>query len=1176
MVRKRKKKRGQIQKLGALFLAVAFFAFSINSSLSKALYSDNDSLPVIQVDDAGSADLSNQQLPVEDVDTNPEQPVGGDIPEVSNPSNEDAVDEGFDRASVNEQEVSNEESIDNPDYIYSVSDISESSEAEDEECDEELLGTVVAQGTVGTAADAAQWTLYENGTVRVGAGTLRGTGTITGSISPWHTHRNQVLRIEFTEPTVGVSHLTGLFRDLHNVREITGLEMLDVSGVTAMTYMFRNTHSLVSIGDVSGWDTSNVTSMAYMFRNAENLTSLNVSNWNTGNVNNMHGLFHGASSLTQLDVSNWNVSRVTNMASMFSRMDGITSLNLSNWNPVSAVNFSGMFHNSANIVSIGDVSNWNTGNVTNMRSLFHGARSLVSVDVGNWNVSNVTTMYSMFGGTRSLASVGDISGWNTGNVTTMFNMFSGNPMNELNLSTWNVGNVQNMQDMFYNMHNLTNVGDISGWNTGSVITMRGMFWNASSLNGLDLSSWDVGRVINMSNMFLGARSITNLGDISNWNTVNVTNMGLMFRDARGLTELDLSGWNTGNVTNMADMFRDTRSLRILNLRDWNTGNVSNMNQMFLNANALRQITLGEGWQASGCNHGLLDVWTTEPFTGRWQNVAIGTPENPLGEMGYPSNQLLDDFDPDRMADTWVWEVFIPQSTIYDIWRIPLQRRDWIVTNPHHLNDNHEIARPAFPIFGDGEGLFATRLHPDSGTPTATLGELFNQFFENEMRRTDGNSSGNEAYRGTRFPENEADRRIAFRVWHGTPNQRFHIDIVADSDELFPYTRWGQNHFQYAYVQYLHFNQNFCGNGVSSDVNPDWQRMNIMGSYYDRMFVYRNNPAVNDLWEGSDMRYETLGNRLFPTSPYCPEHPYLSGMEPVSRNVVHPQGYIFGGWFDTLAQANNLNSQEGRVSEREMGRVTTDLNRTIYARWYPVVEELGSITVIVEDEDGNLVPGAEVRLYDEENNLIGSGATDEDGAVVFENLPDGLYEVVVTHPNFPNWEERREVEVVDASDEVVTVFVPEKSYVPCDCGECDDCYEPYIPCDCGACEDCYEPYIPCDCGECEDCYEPYIPCDCGECEYCYEPYVPCTCNCDECDECDSCKGNCDCRNYCSTGIGGGGSGNNNPPNTPAGNQNPPRTPQTGDNTNILHYFIPAIMSFMVLVIISRKKLRERKQ
>ena len=1303
---KRRKRKGRIHKFTVLLLAVLFLAFSLNSSLSIAIGSNDDILPVVALEN----DIASVYLPSENLEIQPDKPITEVVPQPEVPETpelpelpkDNMVTEEGDTSLGNKQEMESESGIDSEreasseDSVIAEDDTDDGVDKEEEGVEPiEALGAILSQGTVGNAAGAAQWTLYECGTVRVSGGTLRGTGTITGSISPWHAYRNQVLRIEFTEPTVGVSHLTGLFRDLHNLQEITGLEMLDVSNVTAMTYMFRNTNNLVSIGDVSGWNTANVTSMAYMFRNAESLRNLDVSSWNTGSVDNMHGLFHGARSLTQLDVSNWNVSRVTNMASMFSRMDGITNLNLSNWNPVSVVNMSSMFHNSASIVSIGDVSNWNTGNVTNMRSVFHGARALVSVDVGNWNVSNVTTMYSMFGGTRALVSVGNISGWNTGNVTTMFNMFSGNPMTDLDLSAWNVSNVQNMQDMFYNMHNLTTVGDISGWNTGNVTTMRGMFWNASSLDGLDLSNWNVGRVTNMSNMFLGARNITNLGDISNWDTRNVTNMAMMFRDARGLTMLDLSGWNTANVTNMSDMFRDARGLRVLNLRDWNTGNVTNMNQMFFNANALRQITLGRGWQASGCDHRLLDVWTLEPFTGRWQNVGPGTPDNPLGDMAYPSEELLDDFDPDRMADTWVWEVYRPQINIYDIWRTNLQRRDWIVTNPHYFNDNHGNPRPAFPIFVEGEGLFATQLDPVSGEPTATLGEMFDQFFHNEMRKADPNSSGNEAYRGIRFPDDEGARRIAFRVWHGTPNQRFHIDIVADSDELFPDTRWGQPHFQYAYVQYLHFNQNFDGNGAPSDINANWRRMNIMGSYYDRMFVYRNNPAVSGSWEGSDIRYETLGNHLFPTSPNCPPHPYLQGIEPVSRNVVHPQGLIFGGWFNTLTQANNLGSQEGRVSEREMGRVTTDLNRTIYARWYrPLIEKdvtpavltaaevvagarlTYTITVdtvgmrsdlvdfVVEDnlhewltfvpgsvvieptqptpayshEDGRLrfylqpVPaGALVTITFEADVYTGATELIENIATLF-GPPDGQgNRNTVVQPPSEDGNPPYMAEVVILPDgpcdcgECEDCYEP---YVPCDCGECEDCYEPYIPCDCGECEECYEPYIPCDCGECEDCYEPYAPCNCGECEDCYvpyipyvcdcgeceecnEPYIPCLCDCCECrcgeqcescdcafectccescepcdctckcecnccDECDACKGNCDCQNNCLAGIGGGGSGSNNRPNTPAGNQNPPSGPQTGDNTNVLNFVIPMLMSFMVLVVVTRKKILDKKR
>jgi len=61
---------------------------------------------------------------------------------------------------------------------------------------------------------------------------------------------------------------------------------------------------------------------------------------------------------------------------------------------------------------------------------------------------------------------------------------------------------------------------------------------------------------------------------------------------------------------------------------------------------------------------------------------------------------------------------------------------------------------------------------------------------------------------------------------------------------------------------------------------------------------------------------------------------------------------------------------------------------------------GDLTVTVVDEDGEPVEGANVTVTDSEGDEH-TGVTGEDGTVVFPDFPAGEYEVVVTHPNFPD-------------------------------------------------------------------------------------------------------------------------------------------------------------------------------
>ena len=253
---------------------------------------------------------------------------------------------------------------------------------------------------------------------------------------------------------------------------------------------------------------------------------------------------------------------------------------------------------------------------------------------------------------------------------------------------------------------------------------------------------------------------------------------------------------------------------------------------------------------------------------------------------------------------------------FSTWTPGLQRRDW---------QDHGIAsdapRVAFNSVPPGPLL----------TNSMDSGAMWQAFFDWSERINNPNSSGHANYADIRHPANPLYREIAFRVWHGTPYTSYHFELVQDSSVPFPAYRWNVQHFQYAYVQYLYFNLNFCGDGVDEDIVPAWRRAVIMGSYYDRMFVFLN---TNPGWNGADNPYQTLRNYLFPKSATCPVNTSAIGHFPPANRDVYRTGFIFGGWFCNPDYARNLGSQDGRVHERT-DRVTTALSRSIYARWYPI-------------------------------------------------------------------------------------------------------------------------------------------------------------------------------------------------------------------------------------------------
>ena len=309
------------------------------------------------------------------------------------------------------------------------------------------------------------------------------------------------------------------------------------------------------------------------------------------------------------------------------------------------------------------------------------------------------------------------------------------------------------------------------------------------------------------------------------------------------------------------------------------------------------------------------------------------------------------------------------------WPPNLQRRDHPSSPP-----DSDPTRPYFPT---------------SAVVTAgmSLGEIFEMFFNCPQRMgSDASiiSSGHPDHAGVRFPfdpdatdeENEAARREAFRVFHagGLP----YLNMAEGSTTTFPGNRLNTGYFQYAYVQYLHFNMNFYPNGISDpgDIRERYQRMVIMGVYYDRMFVGQYpNIGVGE--------YFTLRNYLFPVSPNCPitpRCPVLSTVRPgtvphsTQRDVAHPNGYIFGGWFRTPEQADNTASQDGRAWERDMGNVTTALNRSVYARWYrPEVDKVVNPGIITPQQIAAGAPVTYTITIDTDNMpayLINFNVVDE--------------------------------------------------------------------------------------------------------------------------------------------------------------------------------------------------------
>lgn len=275
----------------------------------------------------------------------------------------------------------------------------------------------------------------------------------------------------------------------------------------------------------------------------------------------------------------------------------------------------------------------NTSAVIDMTSLFENTRRLAALDLSAWDTSAVTSMNSLFYNAWKLDTL-DLTGWNTSAVVDMSKMFSGlKNLPSLDLTPLATSSVTNMTSMFEDSTSLINL-DVTGWNTSSVTKMTRMFCMAKNLTVLNLSSWNCASVKDMSLMFSETENLVNV-NVSSWETSEVEDMTMMFYQASKLESLDLSSWDT--------------TLGLDNKRD--------MNFMFEGTLSLNYLTLGPLFEFIFycADAAIPEIEPTSAYTGFWQNIGIGTASNPNGGNVLTSKQLMETYEGNIMADTYVWQ-----------------------------------------------------------------------------------------------------------------------------------------------------------------------------------------------------------------------------------------------------------------------------------------------------------------------------------------------------------------------------------------------------------------------------------------------------------------------------------------------------------------------------------------
>ena len=148
----------------------------------------------------------------------------------------------------------------------------------------------------------------------------------------------------------------------HNNNSFIDLTDLDISELDDLSGVFARLNK-VEVVDISGWDTSNVTTMEDMFRKCSKLKNIiGIENLDVSKLKNANSMFYMCENLVELDLTNWNTISLENMSYMFYNCSNLKIIkNIENWQLPNIQDVSYMFYDCTKLDV--DLSNWDLTNI---------------------------------------------------------------------------------------------------------------------------------------------------------------------------------------------------------------------------------------------------------------------------------------------------------------------------------------------------------------------------------------------------------------------------------------------------------------------------------------------------------------------------------------------------------------------------------------------------------------------------------------------------------------------------------------------------------------------------------------------------------------------------------------------------------------------------------------------
>ena len=109
--------------------------------------------------------------------------------------------------------------------------------------------------------------------------------------------------------TSNVRYMHHMFRYCPKLKNIIGIEILDVSKLESSNCMFSNCENLVEL-DLTNWNPISLENAYYMFCYCSNLKIIkNIENWQLPNIKDVSYMFSGCTKL-DVDLSNWDLTNI--------------------------------------------------------------------------------------------------------------------------------------------------------------------------------------------------------------------------------------------------------------------------------------------------------------------------------------------------------------------------------------------------------------------------------------------------------------------------------------------------------------------------------------------------------------------------------------------------------------------------------------------------------------------------------------------------------------------------------------------------------------------------------------------------------------------------------------------------------------------------------------------------